>query len=118
MARRFAESMSPETVQLYYQITLVGLRDLAMAPDPRCGFEMVMLRLLAFQPLDAPLDSAAPSRSTATNSDQKNGRNVARRANNRRIYRAVARPRLLAHRRLATIGMPLCARSNSVASHA
>lgn len=51
---RFATAMSPEQVQLFYQIVLVGLRDLPLAPDPRCGFEMVMLRLLAFKPLDAP----------------------------------------------------------------
>ena len=53
-ARRFAASMTPETVQLFYQIVLLGLRDLSLAPDPRVGFEMVMLRLLAFEPLDAP----------------------------------------------------------------
>jgi DNA polymerase-3 subunit gamma/tau len=41
-------------VQLYYQIALSGRRDLAMAPDPRTGFEMTLLRMLAFRP-----DSAA-----------------------------------------------------------
>ncbi len=46
---RFATAMSRKQVQLFYQIALVGLRDLPLAPDPRCGFEMVMLRLLAFQ---------------------------------------------------------------------
>ncbi|MDO9238435.1 MAG: DNA polymerase III subunit gamma/tau C-terminal domain-containing protein, partial [Methylicorpusculum sp.] len=45
-----AEKISPEEVQLYYQIVLIGQRDLALAPDPRSGFEMVMLRLLTFQP--------------------------------------------------------------------
>ncbi len=49
---RLAAAMEPETVQLFYQIALLGLRDLALAPDPRCGFEMVMLRLLAFEPLE------------------------------------------------------------------
>ncbi len=49
---RLAAAMAPETVQLFYQIALLGLRDLALAPDPRCGFEMVMLRLLAFEPLE------------------------------------------------------------------
>lgn len=39
-----------ETVQLYYQIALVGYRDLQIAPDPRIGFEMTLLRLLAFTP--------------------------------------------------------------------
>ena len=40
----------PEDVQLFYQIGLIGLRDLELAPDPRSGFEMVMLRMLVFRP--------------------------------------------------------------------
>jgi DNA polymerase-3 subunit gamma/tau len=47
---RLAEMISPEDVQLYYQIGLVGQRDLHLAPDPRSGFEMVLLRMLAFRP--------------------------------------------------------------------
>jgi len=43
-------SFAPEVVQLYYQIALLGHRDLALAPDPRCGFEMTLLRMLAFAP--------------------------------------------------------------------
>jgi DNA polymerase III subunit gamma/tau len=50
---RLAQQMSPEATQLYYQIVLLGLRDLHLAPDPQCGFEMVMMRLLAFEPLTA-----------------------------------------------------------------
>jgi DNA polymerase-3 subunit gamma/tau len=37
-------------VQLFYQIGLIGQRDLPLAPDPRAGFEMVLLRMLAFRP--------------------------------------------------------------------
>ncbi len=37
-------------LQLYYQVGLIGKRDLALAPDPRTGFEMVLLRMLAFKP--------------------------------------------------------------------
>ena len=48
--RRFANRIDAQTVQLYYQIVLMGMRDLDLAPDPRCGFEMVMLRMLSFQP--------------------------------------------------------------------
>jgi DNA polymerase-3 subunit gamma/tau len=47
---RLAESFPPEILQLYYQITLNGKRDFMLAPDPRTGFEMVLLRLLAFKP--------------------------------------------------------------------
>jgi DNA polymerase-3 subunit gamma/tau len=45
-----AQRLSPEDTQLYYQIGLMGQRDLPLAPDPRSGFEMVLLRMLAFRP--------------------------------------------------------------------
>ncbi|MFW2438213.1 MAG: DNA polymerase III subunit gamma/tau [Arenicellales bacterium] len=41
---------SAEQLQLFYQICLTGKRDLPLAPDSRTGFEMLMLRMLAFQP--------------------------------------------------------------------
>jgi len=47
---RLARALAPEDVQLYYQIALGGRRDLAMAPEPRLGFEMTLLRMLAFRP--------------------------------------------------------------------
>ena len=46
----FAEAISPEDVQLYYQIALQGRRDLPVCRDPRMGFEMTLLRMLAFRP--------------------------------------------------------------------
>ena len=50
--------LDPETVQLYYQIALLGKRDLPLAPDPARGFEMVLLRMLAFEPVaGAALDA-------------------------------------------------------------
>ncbi|MEJ2509766.1 MAG: DNA polymerase III subunit gamma/tau [Gammaproteobacteria bacterium] len=57
-----AEALSPEDVQLFYQIGLIGRRDLPLAPDPRSGLEMVLLRMLAFRPAgeagaSAPLSS-------------------------------------------------------------
>jgi DNA polymerase-3 subunit gamma/tau len=45
-------ALAPESVQLCYQIALLGYRDLAIAPDPRAGFEMTLLRMLAFAPED------------------------------------------------------------------
>ncbi len=47
---RLAKAMPAQDVQLYYQIALGGRRDLAMAPEPRLGFEMTLLRMLAFRP--------------------------------------------------------------------
>ncbi|HEC12054.1 MAG TPA: DNA polymerase III subunit gamma/tau [Acidiferrobacteraceae bacterium] len=46
----WSAQLEAEHVQLYYQIGLIGKRDLPLAPDPRSGFEMVMLRMLAFRP--------------------------------------------------------------------
>jgi len=67
-AERFAATMTPETVQLFYQIVLLGLRDLSLAPDPRSGFEMVMLRLLAFEPLEPPRATVSDEKAAAPNS--------------------------------------------------
>jgi DNA polymerase-3 subunit gamma/tau len=46
--QRLAAALSPEDAQLFYQIAIVGRRDLELAPDARGGFEMVLLRMLAF----------------------------------------------------------------------
>jgi DNA polymerase-3 subunit gamma/tau len=58
---RLANAMGPEDVQLYYQIALAGRRDLPMAPDPRLGFEMTLLRMLAFRPEAASTPAGAAS---------------------------------------------------------
>ncbi|WP_223630129.1 DNA polymerase III subunit gamma/tau [Pseudomonas atacamensis] len=47
-----ARALPAEDVQFYYQMGLIGRRDLPLAPDPRGGFEMVLLRMLAFRPAD------------------------------------------------------------------
>ncbi|UTL92825.1 DNA polymerase III subunit gamma/tau [Pseudomonas fluorescens] len=48
-----ASALPAEDVQFYYQMGLIGRRDLPLAPDPRGGFEMVLLRMLAFRPADS-----------------------------------------------------------------
>ena len=50
-----AQRISPETLQLYYQIALLGRRDIALAPDEFAGFTMSLLRMLAFTPNDSGL---------------------------------------------------------------
>jgi DNA polymerase III subunit gamma/tau len=50
LIRELAQAWSPEDVQLYYQIGLLGQRDLPLAPDARTGFEMTLLRMLSFRP--------------------------------------------------------------------
>lgn len=58
-----ASALPAEDVQFYYQMGLIGRRDLPLAPDPRGGFEMVLLRMLAFRPAgtaDAPSQPLKP----------------------------------------------------------
>ncbi|HEX7062729.1 MAG TPA: DNA polymerase III subunit gamma/tau C-terminal domain-containing protein, partial [Woeseiaceae bacterium] len=52
-----AAALPAEDVQLFYQMALLGKRDLPLAPDPRTGVEMTLLRMLAFRP--APPAGAA-----------------------------------------------------------
>jgi len=58
-----AQALPAEDVQFYYQMGLIGRRDLPLAPDPRNGFEMVLLRMLAFRPAET---GDAPKRSLKT----------------------------------------------------
>ena len=51
---RLARALSPEDVQLFYQTAVTGKRDLPLAPDPRSGFEMTLLRMVAIRPAGAP----------------------------------------------------------------
>ncbi|GMR15698.1 MAG: hypothetical protein BMS9Abin30_1344 [Gammaproteobacteria bacterium] len=62
-----AKKISPEDAQLYYQIAITGRRDLGIAPDPRSGLEMTLMRMLAFRPVETQSGSepAAPTDNTA-----------------------------------------------------
>lgn len=57
-----AEKFNSADVQLFYQTALTGKRDLGLAPDPRSGVEMTLLRMLAFKP--AGTEASAPGGST------------------------------------------------------
>ena len=50
LLHQLASQFKPEEIQLYYQISLISKRDLTLAPSLRSGFEMMMLRMLAFRP--------------------------------------------------------------------
>ncbi|MBA4710102.1 DNA polymerase III subunit gamma/tau [Aquitalea aquatica] len=58
-----ASLIAPQDVQLYYQIAIHGRKDLALAPDEHAGFNMTLLRMLAFHPAHAQPDSVAAPRS-------------------------------------------------------
>ncbi|MGE0483784.1 MAG: DNA polymerase III subunit gamma/tau [Gammaproteobacteria bacterium] len=55
-----ATRVAADECQLFYQIALNGRRDLQYAPEPESGFEMVLLRMLAFRPAAPPPVAAAP----------------------------------------------------------
>lgn len=55
-------ALSGEDVQLYYQTAILGRRDLPFAPDPRTGFEMTLVRMLAFRPAGGAGASAGSAR--------------------------------------------------------
>ncbi|MCW8909902.1 MAG: DNA polymerase III subunit gamma/tau [Gammaproteobacteria bacterium] len=55
-----ATQVSAEDIQLFYQVGLIGRKDLPLAPDERTGFEMALLRMLAFKPAAASKTSPAP----------------------------------------------------------
>ncbi len=61
---RLGGAMAAEDVQLYYQMALAGRRDLPLTPEPRLGFEMTLLRMLAFRP-DAPAMAETSSHASA-----------------------------------------------------
>src|ERR1700736_5146724 len=58
---RLAKAIAPEDVQLFYQTGVTGRRDLGLAPDPRAGFEMTLLRMIAFRPLGEAEQVRGPS---------------------------------------------------------
>src|SRR5690606_16439160 len=54
-----AAALRPELVHLWYQMALNGRRELPLAPGPRSGFEMILLRMLAFRPVEDGGQAAA-----------------------------------------------------------
>ena len=62
--RRLATTLTPEDTQLFYQIAIVARRDLELAPEAKAGFEMALLRMLAFAVADEGTIGAATPTST------------------------------------------------------
>lgn len=57
---QLAQTIPAETLQLFYQIGLISKRDIPLAPSLRVGFEMALLRMLAFEPSDQSGDVISP----------------------------------------------------------
>ena len=69
--QKVCTTMTPELVQLFYQIGLHGKRDISLAPSLRVGFEMALLRMLAFEPYTTEgsvLVESTPAQSTPAQS--------------------------------------------------
>ncbi len=66
-----AQRISPETLQLYYQIALLGRRDIGLAPDEYAGFTMSLLRMLAFTPNEANTVTGAGKPAQTTPATQR-----------------------------------------------
>ena len=67
----FAQKIPAETLQLYYQIALLGRRDIGLAPDEFAGFTMSLLRMLAFSPNDSGTLQATRSAPNAAKPNQE-----------------------------------------------
>ncbi|MCK4675538.1 MAG: DNA polymerase III subunit gamma/tau, partial [Gammaproteobacteria bacterium] len=70
---KLCEQVSAEDLHLFYQIALIGRRDLPLSPDARNGFEMILLRMLAFRPASvgsAGVDAARLNHASAQPNSQ------------------------------------------------
>ncbi|HTD12929.1 MAG TPA: DNA polymerase III subunit gamma/tau C-terminal domain-containing protein, partial [Steroidobacteraceae bacterium] len=61
LLERLARVLTAEDVQLFYQTAIIGRRDLGLAPEPRVGFEMTLLRMIAFRPAAESGAARAPA---------------------------------------------------------
>ena len=70
--------LGAETVQLHYQIALMGYRDLRVAPDAKTAFEMTLLRMLAFAPdVDSAVNAPAAQRGAPARGARPSARSAA-----------------------------------------
>ena len=73
LLERLAKALSPEDIQLFYQTAITGRRDLALAPDPRTGFEMTLVRMIAFRPMNDGGFAQAPAAGGAGSAAARGG---------------------------------------------
>ncbi|MFT8258232.1 MAG: DNA polymerase III subunit gamma/tau [Candidatus Symbiodolus clandestinus] len=63
--RALAQLIDPMDLQLYYQTLLIGRKELALAPSPRMGVEMTLLRAIAFYPQNGLIPSHSAQEQTS-----------------------------------------------------
>jgi DNA polymerase-3 subunit gamma/tau len=67
---QIARAITAEDAQLFYQMALNGKRDIALSPDSRRGFEMILLRMLAFRPAAVIDENLGPENLQSVTSPQ------------------------------------------------
>jgi DNA polymerase III subunit gamma/tau len=70
--------LTAEMLQLYYQICILGHRDIGLAPDAYAGFTMTLLRMLAFKTDAIAPSSATPGGNSSNNTSGTNEGNATR----------------------------------------
>jgi len=68
---QLSKELTKEDVQLFYQIALQGRGDIPLSPDPRAGFEMVLLRMMSFRPLREGMQLETHSVNNDSKQDQE-----------------------------------------------
>lgn len=84
--QQFATRFTAEEIQLYYQIALIGRRDLPLAPNAMHGFEMIMLRMLAFQPTENTAKTSLPPQSKNQTKNQAEKKAPSINTNNKNTF--------------------------------
>jgi len=103
---QLASGLTPEDAQLFYQIAIKGRDELRIAPDPRTGLEMTLLRMLVFQPADAEgsVPATSPVGGAAAPGDKKQARRAPPKAVNAGRGAASSRVTRESDRAPATVG--------------
>ena len=70
MVKELSQRISKEDVQLYYQMGILGRKDLPLSPDPRTGFEMTLIRMLAFRPTGVATPKASDTKPGDADADE------------------------------------------------
>ncbi|MAH73970.1 MAG: hypothetical protein CBC09_07680 [Cellvibrionales bacterium TMED49] len=87
-----AKKLSKEDIQLFYQICLLGRNDLQMTPDPRIGFEMIMLRALAFRPEEDRGDNPTKKKYSFDNQTHSGNNKIAKKDDGYNLTKSSRQP--------------------------
>ncbi|MBT8134074.1 MAG: DNA polymerase III subunit gamma/tau, partial [Gammaproteobacteria bacterium] len=103
---KLSETVSAEDLHLFYQIALIGRRDLPLSPDARNGFEMIMLRMLAFRPASIDAGQVAQAAPQVSSSPQGSAQDRASARQTDQPQQAVSRVVSKAASRAMSEGVP------------